>query len=161
VSTTDFDFDAALAAALAAIDIGPHCSCAEVTAEILGRAVALRQTRLRCAAAGFGGGVMGNGSVCGAFAAGLIFIGAVIGERDATRGCISDVIGGDVQAYYDDWVQTLGSVYCADLTGHASLRDEKARDQFFAGGGPQRCTENYIRFAVERTLQAVTAKQPI
>jgi C_GCAxxG_C_C family probable redox protein len=160
MSDPDFDFDTALAATLAALDIGAHCSCAEITAEMLSRAIPLQRPGMRCAAAGFGGGVMGNGSVCGAFAAGLIALGTVVGERDDPPGCISETIGAAVQAYYDEWVERHGSVYCSDLTGHASLRDDRVRDEFFAGGGPQHCTDNYIRFAVERILATVAVAQP-
>lgn len=154
-----FDFEATLAEALAAIDVGPHCSCAEVTAEVLRRAIAMESPVLQFAAAGFGGGLAGSGSICGAFSAGIVAIGMVLGERERSEGCISETIAPVIQAYYDDWIDRHGSVLCSSLTGYASMRDENIRDEFFAGGGQERCTDNYIRFAVERTLQVVNARR--
>lgn len=158
MSDLGFDFDAALAETLAAVDIGPHCSCAEITAEILRRAIPLESPGLRFAAAGFGGGIGGSGSVCGAFAAGLIALGAAVGERDRPQGCVSEVIMADIQAYYDDWMERHGSICCADLTGFPSLRDETIRDQFYASGGPDECTDECMRFAVRLALEAVTRR---
>jgi uncharacterized membrane protein len=65
-----FDFDAILTEVLSAIDIGPHCSCAEITLAVLERSLPLSIPLARCAAAAFGGGVGGSGGPCGAFAAG-------------------------------------------------------------------------------------------
>jgi C_GCAxxG_C_C family probable redox protein len=159
MSDGSIDFDSALQEALDAIDIGPHCSCAEITMEILSAAIPLRTPALRCAAAGFGGGVAGNGSVCGAFAAGLIAFGMVVAERDKPQGCATELIEADVEAYYDQWMDAHHSIYCADLSGYPSLRDQQVKDEFFAGGGPERCTRSYIRFAVEKMLELIAARQ--
>jgi C_GCAxxG_C_C family probable redox protein len=153
-----FDFDAALGRAVTAVETGPHCSCAEIAAEVLRAAVPLHWTEVRYAAAGFGGGVVGNGSVCGAFSAGLIVLGLALAEREEPQGCITEQIMGDVHAFYDEWTEKHGSIYCADLTGFPSLRDETARDEFWASTGPQKCTDVYIRFAVEKVLELIAAR---
>lgn len=159
MSNNSIDFNAVLADTLAALDVGPHCSCAEITAEILSKALPLEGTSLRFVAAGFGGGIGGNGSLCGAFAAGLMAIGAARATQDGPEGCISELIIDDIQTYYDGWVEAHGSVRCADLSGYPLLRDDANRNEFQSSGGPERCTNNYIRFAVERTLDMVAAKK--
>ena len=83
----------------------------------------------------------------------------VLGEWEEAQGCVGETIASDIQAFYDDWMEKHGSVLCSDLTGFASMRDEQVRDEFLASGGQDRCTQNYIRYAVERTLQVVAARR--
>lgn len=148
-----FDFDATLTEVLSAIDIGPHCSCAEITLAILERRLPLGGPLARCAAAAFGGGVGGSGGPCGAFAAGLVAMGLFIGERDKPAGCIAETVERPAQLYYDQWMAQFGSIRCPDLSGFPSLKTEEERDAFVAGGGPERCTGRYIKFAAQNTLR--------
>lgn len=151
----DFRFDEALQSALAAIDVGPHCSCAEVTLKILADTLPLEDPAARFAAAGFGGGIGGSGGPCGAFAAGLIAMGIFVGERETPEGCIAETIESPAQTYYDAWLDNFGSIMCSDLSGFSNLRSQQDRDTFFSGGGPEKCTNNYIRFAAEQTMRLV------
>jgi hypothetical protein len=158
-SRNDFDFTSALKETLDAIDIGPHCSCADITMEILRVNLPLRWPTARYAAAGFGGGVGGSGGPCGAFSAGLIAYSLAVGERDEPEGCIAELVEGGAQAYFDEWVARFASISCAQLSGYPSLRAEAVRDEFFNSGGVQRCTDNYIRFAVEKVLEMASAAE--
>lgn len=148
----DFDFDQALADALRVIDIGPHCSCADITMELLRIHLPLPWSAARYAAAAFGGGVGGSGGPCGAFTAGLIALSLHAG-RDEPAGCVAEFVEEKAQRYYDAWVARQGSIMCADLTGYPSLRTNEAKDEFFAGGGVEKCTQERIRLAVETALQ--------
>ena len=161
MKSKDFDFDVALDQALAAIDVGLHCSCAEIVAEVLRVAIPLESTAVRHAAAGFGGGVVGSGSLCGAFSAGLCALGLAHAERENPRGCITEPIAALVHCFHDEWKQEHGSLYCADLTGYPSMREESAREEFWAGSGPQKCTQVYMRFAVEKILDLVAEEDAV
>jgi C_GCAxxG_C_C family probable redox protein len=152
-----FDFDQALAQVLAEIDIGPHCGCADITMELLRVNLPLPWTASRYAAAGFGGGVGGSAGPCGAFCAGIVALSLYAG-REEPPGCIAESVETSAQRFYDEWLADQGSILCADLTGYPSLRDEQARDDFFASGGVQKCTERRIRFAVEKVLELAAAK---
>ncbi len=156
----DFDFERALKEALDVIDIGPHCSCADITMEILRVNLPLRWSTARYAAAGFGGGVGGSGGPCGAFSAGLIAYALAVGERDQPEGCIAELVEGGAQTYFDDWMARFASISCAQLSGYSSLRAEAVREEFFSSGGVERCTDNYIRFAVERILDLASCAEP-
>ncbi len=146
-----FDFDNALSDALPAIDIGPHCSCADITMELLRIHLPLRWGASRYAAAAFGGGVGGSGGPCGAFSAGLIALSLFAGQSEPP-GCIAELVEERAQEFYDAWVADQGSIMCCDLTGYPSMRTQEARDEFFAGGGVEECTQKRIRFAVETIL---------
>jgi C_GCAxxG_C_C family probable redox protein len=148
-----FDFESGLKNALEGIDIGPHCSCADITMEILRMNLPLRWGGARHAAACFGGGVAGSGGPCGAFCAGLVALSLAFGERYKPEGCIAELVEASAQSYYDEWIARFGSTSCAELTGYPSLRGEAEREEFFTGGGAQRCTDTHIRFAVEKALQ--------
>jgi C_GCAxxG_C_C family probable redox protein len=149
---TGFDFDRALDDALADIDIGPHCSCADITMELLRVHLPLPWPASRYAGAGFGGGVGGSGGPCGAFCAGVIALSLYAG-REEPRGCVAESVETAAQRFHDDWLLDQGSLLCADLTGRPSLRSEEARDEFFSSGGVETCTQRRIRFAVERVLE--------
>jgi hypothetical protein len=153
----DFDFDKALKQALDAIDIGPHCSCADITMEVLRLSLPLRWRDARYATGAFGGGVAGSGGPCGAFVAGLVALAMAAGERDEPEGCISELVESAAQTYYDDWMEKFGTSSCAELSGYPSLRDHAVRDEFLATGGADRCTGNFIRFAVEKVLELTSA----
>jgi C_GCAxxG_C_C family probable redox protein len=159
MSSPDFDFEEALKRALERIDIGPHCSCADITMEILREHLALQGPAVRHAASGFGGGVGGSGGPCGAFSAGLIALALAYAQKAEPRGCIAEPIEADVQAYWDAWTHAYGSIMCPDLSGYPSLRDEAAREDFAQSGGPDRCTERYIRFAVETVVESAAASR--
>ncbi len=159
-STQDFDFETALEEALGRIDKGPHCSCADITMEVLRAALGLQCPVTRHAASAFGGGVGGNGAQCGAFSAGLIAMAIAYAEREEPEGCIADPIGGDVCDYYDAWMEEHGSVLCSELSGYPCLREEAVRQEFFDTGGPERCTSRYIRFAVHKILELTGASRP-
>jgi hypothetical protein len=154
-SRDDFDFENALRKALDAIDIGPHCSCADITMEILRVNLPLRSPEARYAAAGFGGGVGGSGGPCGAFSAGLIAYAMAVGEREEPKGCIAELVEEGAQRYFDEWMGEFGSISCAQLSGYPSLRAEAVRDEFFNSGGVERCTDKYIRFAAQKILELV------
>jgi hypothetical protein len=158
-SRDDFDFEHALKEALDAIDIGPHCSCADITMEILRANLPLRLPTARYAAAGFGGGVGGSGGPCGAFSAGLVAYALAIGERDEPAGCITELVERGAQAYFDDWIARFSSTSCADLSGYPSLRAEAVREEFFGSGGVQRCTDSFIHFAVDRILELAASAE--
>ncbi len=121
--------------------------------EILADALRLDCPRARCAAAGFGGGIGGSGGPCGAFSAGLIAIGMFFGERLQPRGCIAEAVETVVQTYHDDWMEAFGSIMCSRLSGFPELRSDEARDAFFSSGGPETCTNRYIRSATEQTMR--------
>jgi hypothetical protein len=159
-SPDGFDFERALKEALDTIDIGPHCSCADITMEILRVNLPLRWREARYAAAGFGGGVGGSGGPCGAFSAGLIAYSLAVGEREEPEGCIAELVEGGVQAYFDEWMARFASISCAQLSGYPDLRAEAVRDEFFNSGGVERCTGNYIRFAVEKILELADSPEP-
>jgi C_GCAxxG_C_C family probable redox protein len=153
----EFDFDKALEKALDLIDIGPHCSCADITMELLRENLPLRWDASRYAASAFGGGIGGSGGPCGAFCAGLIALSLSAGH-DEPAGCIAELVEEPAQRYYDEWIEEYGSILCAELTGYPSLRAESAREAFFAAGGADRCTQRHIRFAVEEVLQMAAAR---
>lgn len=81
-----------------------------------------------------------------AFSVGIIALVVAVAEHGDARGCITELIMEQVHAFHDEWLKTHGSLYCADLTGCPSLRDEQVREQFWAGEGPGRCTGVYMRF---------------
>ena len=149
---TDFDFDRALEEVLAVIDIGPHCSCADTTMELLRVNLPLPWPASRYATAAFGGGVGGSGGPCGAFCAGLVALSLYAG-RNEPAGCIAESVETAAQRFHDDWLNEQGSFLCAELTGYPSLRDERAREEFFSSGGVQKCTDQRIRFAVMKALE--------
>jgi C_GCAxxG_C_C family probable redox protein len=132
-----------------------HCSCAEVVMELLRERLGLSCRVATTAAAPFGGGVAGSGGPCGAFSAGLIALGIWMGENVRSEGCVSDAVGGASAAYFDLWTERFSSIMCATLTGFPQLRVEAVRDSFFSGGGPQKCTDNYMRFAVETVPELI------
>ena len=152
----DFDFEEALKQTLEVIDIGPHCSCADITMELLRVHLPLKWSQCRYAAAGFGGGVGGSGGPCGAFAAGLIALSLLV-AKDEPAGCTTELVEEQAAAYYDAWIAERGSVLCSALTGYPSLREEATRDEFFNSGGVDRCTQQQIRFAVEKVLEIASA----
>ena len=121
MSSPDFDFEEVLKRALERIDIGPHCSCADITMEVLRDHLDLRCPVVRHAASGFAGGVGGSGGPCGAFSAGLIALALAYAEKEQPEGCIAEPIEADVQAYWDAWIDTYGSIMCPDLSGYPSL----------------------------------------
>lgn len=149
---TKFEFDKALKEVLDVIDIGPHCSCADITMELLRVNLPLPWPGSRYAAAGFGGGIGGSAGPCGAFCAGIVAL-SLYGGRDEPPGCVAESVETVAQQFYDDWLSHQGSYLCADLTGYPSLRDQQTRDEFFSSGGVEACTEKRIRFAVEKVLE--------
>jgi len=151
-----FDFDEALKGTLDRIDVGPHCSCADITMELLRTHLPLRWSASRYAAAAFGGGVGGSGGPCGAFCAGLVAL-SLFAAKDEPIGCTTEMVEEQAAAYYDAWMARHGSCLCADLTGYPSLRDESVREEFFNSGGVDRCTQERIRFAVEKALEIASA----
>jgi C_GCAxxG_C_C family probable redox protein len=153
MSDAGFDFDAAVLKANEALGTHPHCSCAEVTMEILATELGLPGTQAKYGAAGFGGGVAGSGGPCGAFSSGVIALGLYYGDKVQPGTCTSDLIAETIQEYYDAWLERLGSVMCADITGYPEMRAQEVRDEFFDGGGVERCTASCIKFAVEKALE--------
>jgi hypothetical protein len=79
-----------------------------------------------------------------------------VAERDEPEGCIAETVERPAQLYYDQWVEQFGSIMCPDLSGFPSLRTDEEREAFFTGGGPERCTGRYIRFATENTMRVLT-----
>ncbi|NLE10584.1 MAG: hypothetical protein GX630_03680 [Actinobacteria bacterium] len=148
----DFDFDKALKEVLDVIDIGPHCSCADITMELLRVNLPLPWPQSRYSAAGFGGGVGGSGGPCGAFCAGIIALSLYAG-REEPPGCVAEPVEAASQRFYDDWLLNQGSFLCSELTGYPSLRDEHVRNEFFSSGGEEICFNKRIRFAVEKVLE--------
>jgi hypothetical protein len=73
--------------------------------------------------------------------------------RNDPPGCIAESVETAAQKFYDDWLLSQDSLLCADLTGCPSLRDARVREEFFASGGVETCTEKRIRFAVEKALE--------
>lgn len=148
----EFVFDKALKEVLDVIDIGPHCSCADVTMELLRVNLPLPWPQARFAAAGFGGGVGGSAGPCGAFCAGIIALSLYAG-RNEPAGCVAEYVESAAQQFYDAWLLNHGSLMCADLTGYPSLRDKQVRDEFFSSGEADTCAQKRIRFAVEKVLE--------
>jgi len=149
--SSEFDFDKALKEVLGVIDVGPHCSCADITMELLRVNLPLPWPAARFAAAGFGGGIGGSGGPCGAFCAGIVALSLYAG-REEPPGCIAELVETAVRSFHDDWLIDQGSLLCADLTGYPSLRDEHVRDECFSSGALEKCTNQRIRFAVEKIL---------
>ncbi len=147
-----FDFEKALSETLKAIDIGPHCSCADITMELLRVHLPLPWTGARYAAAAFGGGVGGSGGPCGAFTAALVALSLLAG-RGEPAGCVAEHVEGQAQAFYDAWLERHGTFLCSELTGYPSLRSHEVQDEFFSSGKVDECTDQRIRFAVETALK--------
>ena len=80
-------------------------------------------------------------------------MGIFLGEREKPEGCIAETIEGVAQSYWDEWMGSNRSIMCSDLSGYPTLRSEEDRDAFFSGGGPEKCTEKYIKVATEMTLR--------
>jgi len=147
-----FDFDQSLSETLKAIDLGPHCSYADITMEMLRVHLPLPWSASRYAAAAFGGGVGGSGGPCGAFTAALVALSLLAG-RDEPAGCVAENVEKQAQAFYDAWMATHGTFLCSELTGYPSLRDHEVQDEFSAGGKVDECTQQRIQFAVETALR--------
>ncbi|GEM_PF-2180692 len=151
-SYSDLGFEKALKEVLDRIDVGPHCSCADITMELLRVHLPLPWPQSRYAAAGFGGGVGGSAGPCGAFCAGIVAL-SLYAARDEPVGCAAEAVESAAQKFFDAWVEAQGSYVCGELTGYPSLRDHHVRDEFFASGGVEKCTKERIRFAVEKVLE--------
>jgi C_GCAxxG_C_C family probable redox protein len=148
----EFDFERAVQETLERIDIGPHCSCADITMEMLRVHLPLEWDGSRYAAAAFGGGVGGSGGPCGALCAGLIALSLLVGETKPA-GCATELVEDKARIFYDTWMAERGSPLCSDLTGFPALRDEESFNRFAETGGLDKCMQNQIRYAVESILK--------
>jgi C_GCAxxG_C_C family probable redox protein len=89
-------------------------------------------------ATGFGGGVGGKGSLCGAFTGAVMAIGMKMGRTDPRDKETVAKVYRKCQQFWDRFEKELGSTNCYNLTGY-HLDHEEERQRWLASGGMGKC----------------------
>jgi len=112
-------------------------------------------------ASGFGGGVGGWGSVCGAVSGAVMALGLLYGtEGDESQDVYTDKRGAlreMSQEFFKAFEAEYGSVNCVDLLGVDRRTEEgKRRYDELSAQGAFHCDE-YVDWAVEKVLEMLSS----
>lgn len=89
-------------------------------------------------ATGFGGGVGGKGSLCGAFTGSVMAIGMKMGRTDPKDRERVSKVGEKCRQFWGQFEKELGSTECYGLLGyHLDIPEE--RQQWLDSGGRKKC----------------------
>ena len=98
-------------------------------------------------ASGFGGGIGGKGSLCGAFTGSIMAIGMKMGRTDPKDKEAVTKVYSKCRGFWNQFEKEFGSRECYQLTG-VHLDNEEERQQWLAAGGHEKCEA-----IVEKTAQ--------
>ena len=89
-------------------------------------------------ASGFGGGIGGKGSLCGAFTGSIMAIGMKMGRTDPKDKETASAIYGKCQKFWKQFEKEFGSNICYNMIGY-HLDVEEERQKWLASGGREKC----------------------
>ena len=90
-------------------------------------------------ATGFGGGIGGKGSLCGAFTGSIMAIGMKMGRTDPKDKETVSKVYDACQRFWRKFEKEFGSTECYRLIGYR-LDDPPQRQKWLDEGGREKCT---------------------
>ena len=91
-------------------------------------------------ATGFGGGIGGQGSLCGAFTGSVMAIGMKVGRVDPKDRETLQKVYDKCQGFWSQFEKEFGNVNCYSLIGYHLDNPEESK-QWLATGGREKCSE--------------------